>query len=534
MGDALAEATRMRMNLRAYYCPCCGARLDDALTECAYCGARLEVDGDGISGNESLKRPITLEEKREEPVVQPEARLSQLSGDRFEMSLLFQGEKVKGEFCHAVEVAGGLYAGLYLRVVDKDQKTVAWSLPIDAVQDSLDEDRDPGLAANAALEALCEDPFPHALEIVIALFEPKSSRCTVYSAGCSQAIWWMSSEEGRSMTVDSYHPALEKKMLREQRDYFSAREPVYLASGDLLVMVSAAYCGRGEGPYGSGLNGLMTALNDNLGEDPLRVVTLAKNAFWTGRAAAARKQTPNGPIEVMAIQALPPEEVDVDVQPFVQQFGSELYEMTVLAHPEDWLELVPLHSQRSVLIWASNDGMALDAESQAVIRKAVVDVLGRQNHGDNENPRLAGRNALEACKVSRLAVIQLFDEWGRVKYFRSGWKQPLTLGPRKASDSTCSIQAFDEGGEATVPAGARLFFPGDQPYAGQTSRIEEMAQRWPGGKASLLYRALCDHWKKPKGAVCIERLACALMSDLGEDAKRTGYLGMALVTGKKL
>jgi hypothetical protein len=113
-----------------------------------------------------------------------------------------------------------------------------------------------------------------------------------------------------------------------------------------------------------------------------------------------------------------------------------------------------------------------------------------------------------------------------VKHFRGGWKQPLGLGPRGVRDGSGG-QQFDEGGEATVNEGSRLFFPGGLAYEGQHGSAESFATVWNGGKASRLYEAFTLHWKTKKTRAALEKLVRAAASDL-PDADLTG---LALVTG---
>lgn len=128
-----------------------------------------------------------------------------------------------------------------------------------------------------------------------------------------------------------------------------------------------------------------------------------------------------------------------------------------------------------------------------------------------------------------MAVIQLFDAYERVKYFRAGWKQPIGLGPRGVRDSN-SGQQFDEGGEATVNEGARLFFPGGLAYEGQHGSPESFVTVWNGGKASRLYEAFTQHWKTKKTHAALERLARAAASD----SPAADLSGLAVVTGVPL
>jgi hypothetical protein len=112
-----------------------------------------------------------------------------------------------------------------------------------------------------------------------------------------------------------------------------------------------------------------------------------------------------------------------------------------------------------------------------------------------------------------------------VKYYRAGWKQPVALGPRGLKSD--GMQQFDEGGEATVNPGARLFFPGPLEYEGEQHLAEYFGQAWSGGKASRLYEAMREHWKTKKTDAALTKLARAAAAD----AKLASVVGMGLVTG---
>lgn len=122
-------------------------------------------------------------------------------------------------------------------------------------------------------------------------------------------------------------------------------------------------------------------------------------------------------------------------------------------------------------------------------------------------------------------MIQLIDEHHRVKYFRAGWKQPIALGPRGTRGD--SLQQFDEGGEASVNEGSRLFFPGALEYEGQCESAEKFGEAWHGGKASLLYEALSQHWKTKKTGPLLERTVQSALAD----QPNVDVGGMAFVTG---
>ena len=159
---------------------------------------------------------------------------------------------------------------------------------------------------------------------------------------------------------------------------------------------------------------------------------------------------------------------------------------------------------------------------------AVKEVLDGET-GDNDNPRKAGRDALAAMELPpdsvRLCVVQFLDAFERVKYFRHGLKQPIGLGPRGLRGD--GMQQFDEGGEATVHEGSRLFFPGGLAYEGQHSEAPSFATAWRGGKSSRLYAVLAAHWKTKKTERALTQLALAALGD--EAGAPLG--GLALITG---
>lgn len=515
------------MILRALYCPSCGARLEAEpgarkLT-CTYCEGSLLVEPEEVR---HVARPPATH-KPEDPYAPPDSRLFQHRTDRFELSVLEQLIPEAGREVFApVPLDEGRFAIYYLRLTDEKGR----SLPRDPrpaaerLAASLAEDSDPGLAAYTALEFLAEDGYCDGLETAIALFEPDRSRVLIYNAGCGDCVWWVSHEEGRCVTSHTPHRTLERRMLRESRDYFSNASPVYLAAGDLVVLLSAGFAGRGGGPYSSGLGRFTDTLNRHIGEDPLRVVTLAKNSYWESRSPADRANPPSGHIRVAAVRALPPPLAEAPPGAATLYRGRS-FETALWLAPGDVVLELPLHADRRALLWLS--GHSLDAEAVELARKAVVDVLDRPNHGDNENPREAGRRALEHLpEGTKLALIQLFEEYRRVKYFRHGWKQAIGLGPRGVHDSD-GMQQFDEGGEATVREGSRLFFPGALDYPGQFSRATDLAEAWWGGKASRLYEALTAHWRTRRTDKALEGLVRAALSD--RPGASAGGLG--LVTG---
>lgn len=143
----------------------------------------------------------------------------------------------------------------------------------------------------------------------------------------------------------------------------------------------------------------------------------------------------------------------------------------------------------------------------------MVGLLDRPDYGDNENPRRAGKEAMEAVgHRGRLLVLLLLNKYGRCKWYRHGWGQPIGLGARGLSDPPSS-QMFDEGGEGTVPMGTRLFFPGSLRFSKSPQSATELAQSWHGGKASALYGKLFSHWRVPKSILCLSRFLQAIRAD---------------------
>ncbi len=529
------------MRLQALHCPSCGAPLDAPpaapRVTCAWCHAVLVVDHERVSTSRASAAPAAKKDDEVAPYPEPDVTLSTWVAPRFELSFLEQ--PIAGaapEVFAGFELNDQKFAVCYLRVTDAEGRglDVALGPAFEALKTSLENDGDPGLAANLALEALCEKPFPHRLECAIALFEPRHMRVVIYNAGCRDAIVWASSEEGRSITPGSAHDALEKKFLRETTGHFENLAPVQLAAHDVVVIASAGFCGRGRGGHADGVRVLHATLRAHLGEEPLRVVTLAKNGFWEDFQEHRRRMTneaPLGNVKLAAVRAVLPALVAAMPSGFeIESFRSRRFELALLTRSEDRLVLVPLHADRQVLIWLSPVQGALPEASFDKAREAIVALLDRPDVGDNENPRQAGRDAYDAMGLApeqvRMAVIQLFDATERVKYYRAGWKQPVGLGPRGVRDGSAG-QQFDEGGEATIHEGARLFFPGSLQYDGQHGSAEPFVTVWNGGKASRLYEAFTQHWKTKKTAAALEKLARAAVSDVpGADLS-----GLAVVTG---
>lgn len=525
------------MRIQAPHCPSCGAPIDvpegAARVTCSYCSSSLVIEAERISTRKPKAALAPATEDDESPYPEPDATLWAKVYPRFELSVIEQRiPNTVPEWFAGLELADERFAFISLRVVDREGRPLPHPLDaaFEALRSSLEADGDPGLAANLALEQLCQKPFDHRLECAVVLFEPRHMRVTTYAAGAQGGLLWASSEEGRSVSIEGHTGALERKMLREASDHFSNGRPVSLAAGDLVLVASAGYLGRGARGYSEGPRVLQEVASAQLGEEPLRVVTLAKNGFWAEFQKQRRSvNAPVGDVRVAAVRAVsPPLASALPEGLAARTFRTRRFELSALTQPGDALAMVPLHSERQALVWLSPVSGALPEDALAKAVAAVKAMLDGET-GDNENPRRAGRDALEALALPpdtvRLAVIQLFDAYERVKYFRHGWKQPLALGPRGLRGD--SMQQFDEGGEATVHEGSRLFFPGALTYEGQHHDAQQFATAWRGGKASRLYAALSAHWKTKKTERALLQLALAAVSD--EENASLG--GLALVTG---
>ena len=496
----------MDLTLRAFYCPCCGARLDPPslrLVECAYCDAKLAADPEQISEQQPLLGDGL-------------SQLRQARQGRFEMSHLYQDVGPASDEHLEFRPLGEHHCGVvYLRLCDKDGHNVAGQLPVEAVWESLARFKDPGLAGYTALEQLCQQAqgFRHFLECAILLFDDRRSRLKLYCAGCRDSLYWLSQEQARVQAVGGHQAALERKMLLQQADHFSCAAPIDLVAYDVVMLVSAGYTGRGGGSYCSGTHALTQELNTSLGEEPLRLVTLAKNAFWSRRSPAAYEIPPAGPLHVVALQARPSQVSEsVPAGTPLQSFASPSFELACSAHPDDYLEVLPLHGQRTAWVWARNGGLPFSAEQASLLRQHILEVLDRPDHGDNENPREAGRQAQQRVNLTQLIIFLLLDRYQRVKYYRFGCSHPTYLAPRWGQNSH-SMQCFDGGGEVSVSSGARLLIlPGLEKEAEPMTALD-LANLWPGGKASNLYACLSRLWTTPPCQEALEKVMQAVASD---------------------
>ena len=457
------------------HCPSCALPLPRSdVGVCPGCHVPLLGEAGRIS---TRKAPVVTDD--ESPAAEPDATLLQHRFARFELSVLEQHlPQTLPERFEAMPLSGDRVAVVTLRVVDRDGKPVPQPLDeaVQQMRTSLEDDADPGLAANLALESLCKRPFDGRLELAVALFEPRQMRVTPYAAGVRNALLWASSEEGRAVAIDGQHDALERKMLREAADHFSNGQPVRLAAGDLVLCASSGFVSRGA-------RVLTDVANATLGEAPLRVVTLAKNALWA-ELQKQRVRPPPGDIRVVAMSpVLPPEVSTLPLE--VQHFRSPRFELALLTRGAvRWLNLGPDHD---ALLWL---------EPGATTPVQMVEAAVREGRFDPE---------------PGVRVIELQGESVRAHGFDG---PALVLGPRGPRSDASPL---------ALPAGHRLFFAGalrPEPSS------EDLIRRWPGGKASRLAEALTAHWKTRKTARALERLALAACSD----APGSALDGLALLT----
>jgi LSD1 subclass zinc finger protein len=520
--------------LIAPHCPVCAARLDlpdgAERVRCAYCSAHLFVNREKVSGH--VDAPASTAPAHD--FVPPDPSLFTLQHGRWEMAYLEQsvGQGI-GEGLAGHALGEGRFALIWLRLVDRDGKPMPGDLagPLEAFARSMKQDADLGLGARDALEAVARAQLAERLEVAAVLFEPARMTATPYLAGCPDALWWLSGDEGRALHPTAAREPLEKKHLRQGGEVFATSEPLHLEADDAIVIVSAGCTGRGA-RHTAGGHAVMETLNAHLVEAPQRLLTLTKNAIWAERAQSSttRKEPPVGDVVLAAVRALPPGP-DLAVAPAPRQsLQTRRFDLTLSAKPQDRVVLGPLSfEERSLLVWLSPIGDAAPSVLDAGVAK-LFELLGQANSGHAEDPRGAGRLAYEAMGLTpdqlRMCVVLLKDKHERVYYFRSGFKQPVALDERQRN--AVGLQAFDEGGEATVQKGGRLLFTGQLDYADEPTTPQDLAARWPGGRASRLFSVLKHHWRWKSS----ESLFQQAWEAAARDAEGATPHGLLVVTGK--
>lgn len=549
------------ISVSAVYCPNCAALLSfepgQSHVTCAYCEASLMLDmgrvthhrSAGAAGDGPATDPGSAGDGAAAavPIAQPDPTLFVRDAPRFRTRIIEQlappGTADGADLFRTIELENDCFAIVSLRCVDAKSKPVtvplepAWEV----LAESLGDDGDPGLAANLALEELAGNPAFQRLECVIAVLDPARTTALVYTAGAHHAALWVSTEEARPITAGTNHQPLERADLAKAGSHFENGKLLRLAAQDVLVVASFAYLSD-EG-IGSNFPRLMTqTLREHLGEDPQRIVTLIKNEFWTQREAGYRVSAPlSGDLRIAAVGARLAEiDASAAAEPLLlETLETRHFHVSLLRAPlsgestTDGVRGWDLDGDRYAVVWLQFE----EALPEAVLASAqagVDDVLGRTEHGDFDNSRAAGRNALGRIASEhgldpgrfRMLVLHLSNEHGRVKFFARGWKAPLTLGARGLRPDH-EQQQFDEGGECTVKEGARLFFPGRLEYEGNVIKASEFSERWHGGKASHLYEALRLHWRTKKGEKALTKMVRAARADVGSERA----LDLALVTG---
>ncbi|QDV08769.1 hypothetical protein Poly30_43240 [Planctomycetes bacterium Poly30] len=542
------------ISVSAAYCPNCAALLSfeqgRAHVSCAYCEATLVLDTgrvthrrpQGASGPAALSAEASVE-----PIAQPDPSLFVRDAPRFRTRIIEQlaphAAGVSHDLFRTIELEEERFGIVSMRSIASDSKPVAIDLgpAWDMLSESLEDDGDPGLAANLALEELARNPAFQRLECVIAVLDPKRTTALVYTAGASHAALWVSTEEARPILAGTNHQPMERADLAKAGNQFENGRLLSLAAQDLLVIASFGFLN--DQGIGSGFPRLMTqTLRDHLGEDPQRIVTLIKNEFWKQREAGYNPAAPlTGDLRIAAVGARLAEidESAASESLPIETAETRHFQVALLRAPRtgdeavDGVRFWPLEGDRHALLWLQYDG-ALPAEILNSAQAGANDVLSRTDHGDFDNARAAGRSAYTRIVSEhsldpgrfRMLVLHLSDEFKRVQFFARGWKAPITLGARGLRPDA-EQQQFDEGGHCTVKDLGRLFFPGSLDYEGNVIQAADLAGRWHGGKSSHLYEALRLHWRTRKCEKALTKIARAASADAG----RSNTQGLLLITG---
>ena len=543
------------ISVSAAYCPNCAALLSfepgDAHVTCSYCDASLMLDTGRVThqrGALGAGVPGAVSRESASPIAQPDPSLFVRDATRFRTRIIEQvaadGGAAPPDLFRTVELEEDRFAIVSMRCVDGDSKPVAVDLEaaFETLSESLGDDGDPGLAANLALEELSGNPAFKKLECAIALLDPARTTAVVYSAGTRNAVFWVSTEEGRPIIAGTSHQALERADLARVGSQFDNSKVWSLAAQDLLVFASFAYLT--DQSMASNFPRLMTqTLRDHLGEDPQRVVTLIKNGFWEQREARHDAHEPlAGDLRIAAVGArlASVEAAEAAPAPTVEVFKSRHYHVAIQraearetgSNALDGARFWPLTGERHALLWMQTDG-GLSPEAVDAAKEAV-DFILNSGSGDFDNARAAGRHAIQAVEAAygldpaglSMLVMHLSDEHQRVKFFALGWKAPITLGSRGIKPEH-EQQQFDEGGECTIHEHARLFFPGALQYEGNAIKARDFSERWYGGKSSHLYEAMRLHWRTRKSEKALRKFIRAAAADTSHSAAQ----GLALVTG---
>ena len=532
------------------HCPNCAAalRFDTQAKglDCEYCGATLILDLGSITHRRSSRAPAeesaqestprSASQRPRAPIAQPDPTLSSRDAARFTMRIVEQkpAGPAPGIF-RSVELGGDRFAVAALRCTDDDGAPVALGLSsaFDVLVESLEDDGDPGLAVNLALEEIARDARFQKLEACVCVFDPARTTATVYSAGPRDTAMWVSTEEARAILAGPSHQALVKSDLARRGQQFDNGRTIQLAALDLIVITSFAFLSDpviGQG----GAHVLGQTLREHLAEDPERVVTLVKNGFWDARATrGGEPKDLAGDLIVAAIGArLAAPENGVAEHASIDTFETPRFDVALQRSPGDRAEVWRLDPHRHALLWVQGLDEGSSTETFKAMKGAVTEVLGNSGHGDFDNPRAAGRHALQSVASDDLCclVAHLSDEHRRVKYFTQRWKAGAMLGARGLRPDH-EQQQFDEGGELTLHDHERVFFPGALDYEGEISKAEDLAACWFGGKSSHLYEALRLHWRTRRCERMLQTLYAAVRADVPSEST---VAGLGLMTGKRV
>jgi DNA-directed RNA polymerase subunit RPC12/RpoP len=524
--------------LVAYACPQCGASVEippgKGAVHCSYCDAAIRVEG---------RRPETTRKaparSRDWTPWEPprEATLNEYTFGRFELTILRQVfHDTQREAMRWVPL-GDRHAGLFLlRVFTEEKgrrKPGCEPLVLDALaraaEAKLRERRDPGLAVKAALQALTDSGAPGELEAFAAVFDADLSRVVACNAGCPSALIHCSVEEARPIDVTRSGRPLKPVALRGKQDVFKTQRPVELASGDAVVVISAAFGGEGRG-WPTGPGSTFRALREVFpGPDSGELALAVKDRFWEerSRTPSGCRDAPVGDLLVASIRVRSNVELrgqDTGPLPALKAFTTDDFEVTLAPSGEAYLEWIPLHSQRHALVWL--EGVEAGGAQAKAVRDAVVALLDGQT-GDNWNARRAGREGFEAAGIDdaqvRALIVVLGDEHHKMAFWTRGWPPACHLRGR---DDRSTLQAYDEGGEMWFKPGARALFMGGLPLVGDPPlRDDVIPSAWPGGKASALYE-LCRQHEDLAGS---DDFLQAAMRAARVDAPGAELLGLATV-----
>lgn len=509
---------------------------------CEYCGATLLLDPGRITRQRAAAarpRPVEATSEGGPALEQPDPTLSVRESARFSMRVIEQpaGSPASGESADlftSLELGDDRFAIASLQCVDGDDGPLPLPMggALAVLEESLGDDGDPGLAVNLFLEEISRHPRFKKLRAAVCVIDPRRTTATVYSAGVRSGLMWVSTEEGRPITAGPSHSALEKLDLAKRGNQFDNGKVIQMAALDLLVVPSFGFLyDPALGMEGG--RALTEVLRENFADEPERIVTLVKNAWWEARAKRRGADAPlSGDLVVAAVGARlaePEEGALEDLR--VELLSTDRFDVAVQRRPGDFVLLAEVEAgKRHVLIRARATGeVILDAANFDALAAATLAVHAERGHGNFDNPRAAGRAGLAAIGRDDidLIVCHLSDEHGRTKYFVNCTKLAPAIGARAVRPDH-EQQQFDSGGEVTLPEHARILFPGTAPYEGEVLRGDHLAEVWYGGKASHLMEALRLAWRTRRADRALGKIARAMAADAGRDAVQ----GLALVQGK--